>query len=396
MFRLLQGDVGSGKTIVAILAMLGVSSVENQQSAYMAPTDILAHQVYDIVSNYLTKYGIRVGLLVSSLKLQQKRLLKQQLKNGEIDILIGTHALIQEDVDFKDLSLVIIDEQHRFGVKQRSLLMSKHPKANTLLMSATPIPRTLAMVLFGHMDVSSLEIMPQGKRNVETKVVYQSDFKTLNNILTANLKPEQQAFVICPLIQQSELMDLQNVEDIYEMIALLRPNNKIAILHSQLDEATKQEVINKFRNKEIDILVSTTVIEVGLDIKNVELMIILDSERFGLAQLHQLRGRIGRSGGFGQLFLLTSSNGGTSQARLEFLAHNDDGFAISEFDLKLRGPGHLIGVEQSGTDHFQSASIHSDFANLKLALSDCQEIISSNDPLDCKLVELVKSNYMPS
>jgi len=378
MYRLLQGDVGSGKTIVAIMSLIANYS-SGYQGAFMAPTDILARQHYSQIKQMLTnlKSNIKVELLVSSLPNLKKKEIVDMIANNKVDIIIGTHALIQDKILFKKLGLAIIDEQHRFGVNQRKKLREKGKDVEFLLMSATPIPRTLAISLYGDMDVSTLSDIPYKKRNVVTKVIEGKSIKPILNEVESVISNKQKVYVVCSLIEDNQT-ELQNVEKIYEGINKhFHSKCPVFLIHGRLDEIEKENIMQEFALCDSGILVATTVIEVGIDIKNASLMVIYDADRFGLAQLHQLRGRIGRNGQKSMCYLLCNSDNEETLGRLKFLEKNDDGFEISRYDMSLRGPGDIKGIAQSGDFNFNTCNIFVDFKIFEIAREDAKEILKN-------------------
>ena len=351
MNRLLQGDVGSGKTLVAMLTML--LAVDNGfQACLMAPTEILATQHYNNFVQMLNGLGLRVALLTGSLKTAEKRNLKQQLKNGEVDLLIGTHALIEHDVEFARLGYVVIDEQHRFGVEQRSRLWAKSAVApHILVMTATPIPRTLAMTLYGDLECSVIDELPPGRQPVLTRHGTDAKRLLLFDFMRRQIDAGRQIYVVYPLINESEKSDLKDLMDGYEAIsrAFPMPRYQLSIVHGQMNAETKAYEMDRFKRGITHIMVATTVIEVGVDVPNATVMVIENAERFGLSQLHQLRGRVGRGGGASYCVLMTRDDlSKSARERIDTMCHTTDGFKIAEADLKLRGPGDLQGLRQSG------------------------------------------------
>ncbi len=366
MQRLLQGDVGSGKTIVALLSL--VACVENgYQGAIMVPTEVLAKQHYEEFQSILVPYGIRVGLLTGSGKASEKKTVCAALAAGELSIVIGTHALFQESVTFDRLGLVIVDEQHRFGVKQRERLMQKGGMPHLLLMSATPIPRTLAMMLYGDMDLSILDEMPKNRLPIKTCVVDTGYRGTAYRFLHEQLKQGRQAYVICPLIEDSEGAEGENVVDYGARLRNELPDYSVGILHGRLAPAEKNRIMEAFARGEISVLVSTTVIEVGINVPNATVMMIENAERFGLAALHQLRGRVGRGMWQSYCILVQGNAREESRERLKVLLTAKDGFQIAEEDLRLRGPGEFFGIRQSGDLNFLIADMIRDAETLREA-----------------------------
>lgn len=376
MHRLLQGDVGSGKTVVAAICMYALKTA-GYQSALMVPTEILAEQHAE---SLVDLFGDRmnVALLTGSVKGKKRRLLLEQLNNNEIDCIIGTHALIQDDVKFNNVGLVITDEQHRFGVNQRQLLREKGAMTNVLFMTATPIPRTLAISVFGEMDVSSIKQLPKGRKPIITSWSKHEAYESVLNQMTSELKKGRQAYVICPLIESSEhLEDVQNVVELYESLQSYYGVEKVGLLHGKLHSDEKDEVMQRFSNHEIDILVSTTVVEVGVNVPNATFMMIYDADRFGLSTLHQLRGRVGRSEQQSYCVLIASPKTETGIERMNIMTQTTDGFELSERDLEMRGPGDFFGVKQSGLPDFLVANVVEDYKMLEVARDEAAELIQS-------------------
>ncbi len=367
MNRLVQGDVGSGKTIVAMIAMYAAFN-NGYQSALMAPTEVLAEQHYENFVRMLEPLGVRVGLLVGSMKAAPKREIKKQCASGDIDILIGTHALIQESVEYHNLALVITDEQHRFGVKQRDAIMKKGNDPHVLVMSATPIPRTLAIILYRDLDISIMNELPASRLPIKNSVVGQSYRQSAWNFMIKQIRQGHQAYVICPMIEESETMDLENVMAYEQMLmAAFPPSIAIKALHGKMTAGEKTEIMEAFGRNEIQVLISTTVIEVGIDVPNATVMLIENAERFGLAQLHQLRGRVGRGKDQSYCIFLSGSDKKEAMDRLSVIGHSNDGFEIANEDLKQRGPGEFFGTQQSGTMSFGLGDIYSNADILKEA-----------------------------
>ncbi|MDW4333478.1 ATP-dependent DNA helicase RecG [Staphylococcus saprophyticus] len=376
MHRLLQGDVGSGKTVVAAICMYALKTA-GYQSALMVPTEILAEQHAE---SLVDLFGDRmnVALLTGSVKGKKRKLSLEQLNNNEIDCIIGTHALIQDDVKFNNVGLVITDEQHRFGVNQRQLLREKGAMTNVLFMTATPIPRTLAISVFGEMDVSSIKQLPKGRKPIITSWSKHEAYESVLNQMTSELKKGRQAYVICPLIESSEhLEDVQNVVELYESLQSYYGVEKVGLLHGKLHSDEKDEVMQRFSNHEIDILVSTTVVEVGVNVPNATFMMIYDADRFGLSTLHQLRGRVGRSEQQSYCVLIASPKTETGIERMNIMTQTTDGFELSERDLEMRGPGDFFGVKQSGLPDFLVANVVEDYKMLEVARDEAAELIQS-------------------
>lgn len=365
MNRLLQGDVGSGKTIVAFLSMI-INYFSGYQSALMVPTEILAHQHYNSFIKLFGDYNIKVEMLTGKTSLKDKKDIYKRLNNGETDIIIGTHALITDEVQYKNLGLVITDEQHRFGVNQRSNLKNKGVLADVLYMSATPIPRTYALTIYGDMDISNIKTMPSGRKEVITYLKKESEMKEVLTLMYQELKSDHQVYVIAPLIEDSDKIDLTNVNKLEEqMNKAFGKIYNIGVLHGKMKQQEKDSVMDKFKNNEIQILISTTVIEVGIDVPNATTMVIFDADRFGLSQLHQLRGRVGRNNLQSYCVLISNHE----KERLNVLLETTDGFKISEEDFKLRGSGDLFGVRQSGDMTFKLANLKTDY-NMLIAAKD--------------------------
>ena len=372
MYRLLQGDVGTGKTLVSFIALYA-NSLRGDQGALMAPTDALARQHYANALKIFKNTKLKIALLLGSTPLSEKKQIKDDLKEGYIDIIIGTHALFTKDTIYSSLGLVIIDEQHRFGVNQRIALASKGDHADLLMMSATPIPRSLALSIYGDLDISTLYTFPSTKRDVKTFVTGSDDpiiFKTVDEALEEG----KQAYVIAPLIDFSE-NGKYSVEQLYARY-VLRYKAKVGLLHGKMKQEEKEDVLNKFYNGDIKVLVSTQVVEVGIDVKNANTMVIYDATNFGLASLHQLRGRIGRDGYKSTCILLSDAE---DKDKLDILTRSEDGFAIAEEDMKQRGPGELAGVKQSGIPDFNFLNIVDDYKIFVVARDDAKEILKHKD-----------------
>ena len=373
MNRLVQGDVGSGKTIVAIIALY-INFLSGYQGALMVPTEVLAYQHFINLKNIFKDYNINIELLTGSLKVSEKKSIYKRLENKEIDIIIGTHALISDDVSYNNLGLVITDEQHRFGVNQRSNLKNKGITPDILYLSATPIPRTYALTIYGDMEVSSIKTMPSGRKEVITSLKNNSEIKSVLELIYQEIKAKHQIYVIAPLIEESTQIDLENVNKLEQkMTNAFGKICKIGVMHGKMDKKEKDKVMDDFKNGDITILISTTVIEVGVDVKNATMMVIFDAYRFGLSQLHQLRGRVGRNE-FQSYCVLISDK---EAERLYIMTKTADGFKISEEDFKLRGSGDLFGVRQSGDMNFKLADLKLDFNILLKAKEDSLELLES-------------------
>ena len=375
MNRLLQGDVGSGKTIVSFIAMYA-NYLSGYQSALMAPTEILATQHYSNLKDIFKDFNLNMALLTGSTPKKEKDLIYEELKNGDIDIIVGTHALIQEDVTYHNLGLVITDEQHRFGVNQRANLQNKGQKPDTLYMSATPIPRTYALTIYGDMDVSTIKTRPKGRKKIKTVVKNNKEIKDVLEMMYEELKEGHQIYVIAPLIEESENSDLTNVNDLKEKMTLAFGSKyKIDLVHGKMASAAKELIMNEFLQNKVQILISTTVIEVGVDVPNATMMVIFNAERFGLSTLHQLRGRVGRSELQSSCILISDND----TKRLEIMESTNDGFEISEEDFKLRGHGDLFGTKQSGDMTFKIADLKADYKILLQAREDSLEYLLDKD-----------------
>ncbi|NLI13268.1 MAG: ATP-dependent DNA helicase RecG [Peptococcaceae bacterium] len=380
MNRLLQGDVGAGKTVISALALL--RAVESGlQGALMAPTEILAEQHYLGMKDALESIGVQIGLLTGGTKKKDRDELLRRVREGELQVLIGTHALIQEDVDFQKLGLAVVDEQHRFGVRQRATLEHKGHYPDTLVMTATPIPRTLALTLYGDLDISVIGELPPGRRPVKTFAVLPSALPKAFNLIREQAALGRQAYIVCPLVEESEKIDLQAAVDLAENLARTELKElRVGLLHGRMKAEEKDEIMASFRRGEIKVLVSTTVIEVGVDVPNATVMLILDADRFGLAQLHQLRGRVGRGSHQSYCILLASPKTEEGRARLKAMTTTTDGFALAEEDLRLRGPGEFCGTRQSGLPEFKAADLLRDWQVLETAREEALNWVKQ-DPL---------------
>ena len=397
MNRLLQGDVGSGKTLVALSAML-LAAENGYQSAIMAPTEILAEQHYLTFQKILKKLKVPVAVLTSSTKTPERRKILAALADGSLCVVVGTHALLQEDVRFKNLKLAVIDEQHRFGVRQRGLLKEKTAKLDLLIMTATPIPRTLALAFYGDLAVSTLTELPPGRRPIATQ---QADEYQANHLVAQEVQKGRQAYIVYPLIEESENISAKAVSEEFEKLKKIFPQFKLAMLHGQMSRTEKENVMKDFAAHKTDILVATPVIEVGIDVPNATVMVIQNAERFGLASLHQLRGRVGRGQYDSQCILVAQHKGSVARERLRIICDSCDGFKIGERDMQLRGPGEILGTRQSGELEFKAGDFFKDRNILQWALDDRDELLR-DDPLlqkpahaafKARLQELYQKNW---
>lgn len=391
MNRLLQGDVGSGKTVVAFIAMFA-NFLSGYQSALMAPTEILAVQHYNNLVKFLDGKDIKISLLTGSTTKKEKTEIYKGLEDGTINMVVGTHALIQDEVTYHNLGLVITDEQHRFGVHQRANLQNKGITPDVLYMSATPIPRTYALTIFGDMDVSTIKERPKGRQKIDTYVKKNSEIKDVLDAMYKELKEGHQVYVIAPLIEESENSDLTTVNELKDQMKLaFKDLYKIDIVHGKMASGAKDLIMDQFKENKVQILISTTVVEVGVDVPNATTMVIFDADRFGLSTLHQLRGRVGRGTSKSQCFLVSDSDA----ERLKIMEKEDDGFVISEEDFKLRGHGDLFGTKQSGDMSFKIASIKDDYKILLQAKKDSKEYLlnknTDNDELKKRLISSITS-----
>jgi len=385
MNRLLQGDVGSGKTIIAIITMFNV--VKNgYQAAMMAPTEILAKQHYEEIQNVLKGFSLKIQILSGSTTQKNKELIKQELKNGNIDIIVGTHALIQDNVEFKNLGMIVTDEQHRFGVSQRNKFSNKGKNIDILVMTATPIPRTLSLYLYGDLDVSIIDELPPGRQKIDTSYASMENSNKVYEFALNQINKGRQVYVVCPLVEENEEMKLSSVENLYERLKKEQFSSiEIGMVYGKMPSKLKNEIMDKFKSGEIKALISTTVIEVGVNVPNATVMIIENSERFGLAQLHQLRGRVGRGAHKSYCILLANITNNIVRKRIQIMIKSNDGFFIAEEDLKTRGAGELFGTHQHGESGLILADVIEDIGILKLANNEARMLIQSNNVCDVKL-----------
>ena len=397
MNRLLQGDVGSGKTVVAMCAAYKAVK-SGYQAAIMAPTAILATQHLENFKKIFDDLNIKCELLISGITKKKKEELLERLKNGEIDIIIGTHALIEENVIFKNLGLVITDEQHRFGVKQRTKISKKGQNPDVLVMTATPIPRTLALILYGDLDISIIDELPPNRKKIETFAVRKNMTDRINHFIQKQIEQGRQAYIVCPLVEENEELDLKSVEKLYETYKTeVFPQYRVEYIHGKMKQKDKDSIMQEFKEGKINILISTTVIEVGVDVPNANIMVVENAERFGLAQLHQLRGRVGRGEYESYCVLKFEGKSENVRERMKVMCDTNDGFIISEKDLELRGAGDFFGTMQHGLPEFKIANLFEDISILKLAQSAANKIVSQDPKLEkdenYKLKDLIKDKF---
>ncbi len=397
MNRLLQGDVGSGKTVVALIAAYKAVK-SGYQATIMAPTAILASQHLESFTELLKDTGIKCELLISGITKKKKEQILEDLANGDIDILIGTHAILEENVVFKNLGLVVTDEQHRFGVRQRTIIAEKGSNPDVLVMTATPIPRTLALILYGDLDISIIDELPPNRKKIETYAVTKGMEFRVNAFIEKNIKEGRQCYVVCPLVEESEEINARSVMEIYEEYKTkIFPNFRVEYLHGKMRPKEKDAIMSEFSNGNIDILVSTTVIEVGVNVPNSNIMIIENAERFGLAQLHQLRGRVGRGEYQSYCILKYQGSSDIIRQRMKVISSTNDGFIISEKDLELRGSGEFFGTRQHGIPEFKIANLFEDIDLLKLAQGISFKIIGKDpllvSPENAQLRKMVREKF---
>lgn len=385
MNRLVQGDVGSGKTVVAQLALAN-AVLNGYQGAYMAPTEILAKQHYESFTEFFRDKDIKVEILTGSTRKKDGQEILERLSAGDIDILIGTHALIEDRVEFKKLGLVITDEQHRFGVRQRGKLTSKSENPDVMVMTATPIPRTLALILYGDLDISIIDELPPGRKAIETIAIEKNKRKKYYmSSVRSEIEKGRQAYIVCPLVEESEVLEVQSATEVYEELANeMFPDLRIGLLHGKMKAKEKDEIMEAFKNHELDILVSTTVIEVGVNVPNATLMIVENAERFGLSQLHQLRGRVGRGSEKSYCTLIYDSKTKVCKQRMDIMEETNDGFKISEKDLEIRGPGDFFGTRQHGLPELKVANLFKHMRILRMVQKEAREIYSKDPSLELK------------
>ena len=399
MNRLLQGDVGSGKTAIAMCAAYKAVK-SGYQAVIMAPTAILATQHLENFEKIFSNLGIKCELLISGITKKKKEEILQRLQNGDIDILIGTHAVLEDNVEFKNLGLVVTDEQHRFGVRQRNKITKKGMNPDVLVMSATPIPRTLALILYGDLDISIIDELPPNRKKIETFAVTKRMQERIDNFIKKQIQEGRQAYIVCPLVEEGEDNNLKSVVELAEKYQKeIFPEYRIAYLHGKMKPKEKDEIMARFKNHEIDILISTTVIEVGVDVPNSNIMVIEDAQRFGLAALHQLRGRVGRGEYQSYCILKYEGNGETIRKRMKVMCDTNDGFVISEKDLELRGSGDFFGTMQHGLPEFKIANLFEDMPILKKVQGLASEIMNKDPELklpENKLLQAVVNQKLES
>ena len=396
MNRLVQGDVGSGKTIVALIAIFNAYK-NGYKSAFMAPTEILANQHYKEAKKIFEGFNIDIELLTGSTPIKEKRRIKERIKENEPLVLIGTHALIQEDVEFNKLGLVITDEQHRFGVEQRSKLINKGKRADVLVMTATPIPRTLALYVYSDLDVSAIDELPPGRKKIDTRFFKDDERDNAYRLALSEINKGRQIYIVCPLIEEDEKAQLNSVQSVYEKLNnVIFKDIKIEYLHGKMKAEKKDEIINRFKDGTTKVLISTTVIEVGVNVPNASVMIVENAERFGLAQLHQLRGRVGRGEYESYCILIAKAKSENTRKRMEILTESTDGFYIAEQDLKLRGSGEMFGVRQSGDEGLLLANLYNDMKILIKAREEANNVLTSLSEENKLLIKEIKSNLEKS
>lgn len=393
MYRLIQGDVGCGKTLVAAVGMYACVCSKHQ-AAMLAPTEILAKQHYHNLVTLFAGYNIKIAVLYSSMKVKEKADVLAKLQEGNIDIIVGTHALFQDDVIYDNLGIVVADEQHRFGVEQRRKLLEKGDKVDFLLMSATPIPRTLAVSIYGDMDVSTIDTLPVGRKEIKTTYVKEDSLRSVLTDILQMIDQGTQCYIVAPAIEKKEEYSMRNVFELYEsMNQVLGRKYRIGLLHGKMNSEEKDKIMQDFLDHHYDMLITTTVIEVGVDVKNANIMIIYDAHRFGMSQIHQLRGRVGRGKEQGYCYLISGTKDSESQKRLQIVADTNNGFEISQADLSIRGPGDLLGIRQSGISGFILGDIINDHAILETAKDDAVTILAKIDEYPLIKAFVLKKDY---
>lgn len=397
MNRLLQGDVGSGKTVVAAIALMA-TYLADKQGALMVPTEILAEQHYKSLQTLFQSTPVQIALLTGSTPKKEWQKILQGLKAGSIHLVVGTHALIQEDVEYQTLKFVIIDEQHRFGVNQRQALREKGTGVDVLSMTATPIPRTLAITAYGEMDVSQIDELPKGRQPIQTRWLRLNQLKQALQFCQLEIERGSQMYVVCPLIEESEALDARNTEEIYQYLTTYYPHASVGLLHGKMASDEKEAMMRQFANQQIQILVSTTVIEVGVNVPNATLMLIMNADRFGLAQLHQLRGRVGRGNKASYCLLLSDPKTDVGKERMKIMEETKDGFLLSQRDLEMRGPGEFFGKRQSGVPQFKLADLVTDAPMLNAAMNDALELWRHQwmESKDCQVLRAYMEHHRVS
>lgn len=389
MNRLVQGDVGSGKTVVALIALFNIIK-NGYQGVLMAPTEILANQHFKEANKLFNKFSVRIEILTGSVKAKKKNEIKEKLKLGEIDLIIGTHALIEDDVEFKNLGMIVTDELHRFGVMQRNRLFNKGNNVDVLVMTATPIPRTLSLYLYGDLDVSIIDELPPGRKKIETYYIKSSEKSRVYNFALKQIEEGRQIYVVCPLVEENDELKLTSVEKLYdELKSTYFKDVAVEMLHGKMPPKDKEGIMNEFKAGNIKVLVSTTVIEVGVNVPNASVMIVENAERFGLAQLHQLRGRVGRGEYSSYCILITELKSKVVEKRMKIMSESTDGFYISEQDLKLRGSGEVFGIRQSGDNELIISDVIDDINILKLANEEAKKLMLSKNDEDIKVKKYI-------
>lgn len=396
MNRLIQGDVGSGKTIVALISIFNVIK-NGYQCAFMAPTEILASQHFEESKKIFNDFNIELELLTGSTTLKEKRRIKDRIKTSEPILVIGTHALFQDDVEFGKLGLIVTDEQHRFGVEQRSKLINKGKRADCLVMTATPIPRTLALYLYSDLDVSIIDELPPGRKKVDTRFYVEAQRDIGYDLAYDEIKNGRQVYIVCPLIEEDEKEELNSVETVYNKVSNgIFKDLKVEMLHGKMKGIEKDQIIKRFKNNEFNVLISTTVIEVGVNVPNASVMIVENAERFGLSQLHQLRGRVGRGEYSSYCILIAKAKSNTTKKRMQIMTECSDGFLISEKDLELRGAGEMFGRKQSGDEGFILANLYDDIKILRCATLEANNIIKNESNANRELINELSKNLEKS
>ena len=396
MNRLIQGDVGSGKTIVALISIFNVIK-NGYQCAFMAPTEILASQHFEESKKVFKDFNIEIELLTGSTTLKEKRRIKERIKTSEPILVIGTHALFQDDVEFGKLGLIVTDEQHRFGVEQRSKLINKGKRADCLVMTATPIPRTLALYLYSDLDVSIIDELPPGRKKIDTRFYVEAQRDIGYDLAYDEIKNGRQVYIVCPLIEEDEKEELNSVETVYNRLTNgIFKDLKVEILHGKMKGTEKNQIIKRFKNNDFNVLISTTVIEVGVNVPNASVMIVENAERFGLSQLHQLRGRVGRGEYSSYCILIAKAKSNTTKKRMQIMTECSDGFLISEKDLELRGAGELFGRKQSGDEGFILANLYDDIKILRCAKLEANNIIQNECDANRELINEISKNLEKS